>query len=167
MKYSAQAVKDALCQLEINISAFFRQRESVRATLDDKQHIEEQRERYQAYQTVVDEIPIENDPSRDRDNAFGTYDYDDEYDDTYDVNQIGANDLDEEDELLNRRYELWLMYINLHLSLMWVFKDHFWDEKCIANSGFILVQYTYSTIQIKPKSQYGLSAFLQNISLIF
>uniref|UniRef100_A0A8C1CNJ0 Activating signal cointegrator 1 complex subunit 2 n=2 Tax=Cyprinus carpio TaxID=7962 RepID=A0A8C1CNJ0_CYPCA len=80
-----------------------RQRESVRATLDDKQHIEEQRERYQAYQTVVDEIPIENDPSRDRDNAFGTYDYDDEYDDTYDVNQIGANDLDEEDELLNRR----------------------------------------------------------------
>uniref|UniRef100_A0A8C1GKD2 Activating signal cointegrator 1 complex subunit 2 n=1 Tax=Cyprinus carpio TaxID=7962 RepID=A0A8C1GKD2_CYPCA len=82
-----------------------RQRESVRATLDDKQHIEEQRERYQAYQTVVDEIPIENDPSRDRDNAFGTYDYDDEYDDTYDVNQIGANDLDEEDELLNRRYE--------------------------------------------------------------
>uniref|UniRef100_A0A8C1CN09 Activating signal cointegrator 1 complex subunit 2 n=2 Tax=Cyprinus carpio TaxID=7962 RepID=A0A8C1CN09_CYPCA len=66
-----------------------RQRESVRATLDDKQHIEEQRERYQAYQTVVDEIPIENDPSRDRDNAFGTYDYDDEYDDTYDVNQIG------------------------------------------------------------------------------
>lgn len=78
----------------------------MRATLDDKQHIEEQRERYQAYQTVVDEIPIENDPSRDHDNAFGTYDYDDEYDDTYDVNQIGANDLDEEDELLNRRYEL-------------------------------------------------------------
>uniref|UniRef100_A0A671PY81 CUE domain-containing protein n=1 Tax=Sinocyclocheilus anshuiensis TaxID=1608454 RepID=A0A671PY81_9TELE len=78
---------------------------SVRATLDDKQHIEEQRARYQAYQTVVDEIPIENDPSRDRDDAFGTYDYDDEYDDTYDVNQIGANDLDEEDELLNRRYE--------------------------------------------------------------
>uniref|UniRef100_A0A673H1Q2 Activating signal cointegrator 1 complex subunit 2 n=1 Tax=Sinocyclocheilus rhinocerous TaxID=307959 RepID=A0A673H1Q2_9TELE len=80
-----------------------RQGESVRATLDDKQHIEEQRARYQAYQTVVDEIPIENDPSRDRDDAFGTYDYDDEYDDTYDVNQIGANDLDEEDELLNRR----------------------------------------------------------------
>ncbi|XP_043096620.1 activating signal cointegrator 1 complex subunit 2 isoform X2 [Puntigrus tetrazona] len=80
-----------------------RQGESVRATLDDKQHIEEQRARYQAYQTVVDEIPIENDPSRDLDNAFGTYDYDDEYDDTYDINQIGANDLDEEDELLNRR----------------------------------------------------------------
>ncbi len=113
MKYSAQAVKNGLCQLQMNISAFFRQGESVRATLDDKQHIEEQRARYQAYQIVVDEIPIENDPSRDCDNAFGMYDYDDEYDDTYDVNQIGANDLDEEDELLNRRYELWLMYISL------------------------------------------------------
>lgn len=106
MKYSAQAVKAGLCQLEIKISAYFRQGESVRATLDDKQHIEEQRERYQAYQTVVDEIPITNEPSGDRDNAFGLDDYDDEYDDTYDINQIGANDLDEEDELLNRRYEL-------------------------------------------------------------
>ncbi|KAL0193878.1 hypothetical protein M9458_012174, partial [Cirrhinus mrigala] len=74
----------------------------VRATLDDKQHIEEQRARYQAYQTVVDEIPITNDPSGDGSNAFGMDDYDDEYDDTYDTNQIGANDLDEEDELLNR-----------------------------------------------------------------
>ncbi|XP_059404643.1 activating signal cointegrator 1 complex subunit 2 isoform X3 [Carassius carassius] len=80
-----------------------RQRESVCATLNDKQHIEEQRARYQAYQTVVDEIPIANDPSGDRDNAFGMDDYEDEYDDTYDINQIGANDLDEEDELLNRR----------------------------------------------------------------
>ncbi|XP_073696359.1 activating signal cointegrator 1 complex subunit 2 [Garra rufa] len=79
-----------------------KQGESVRAMLDDKQHIEEQRERYQAYQTVVDEIPITND-SGDGNNAFGPDDYDDEYDDTYDINQIGANDLDEEDELLNRR----------------------------------------------------------------
>ncbi len=136
MKYSAQAVKDGLCQLEINISAFFRQGESVRATLDDKQHIDEQRARYQAYQTVVDEIPIENDPSGDRDNASVMYDYDDEYDDTYDVNQIGANDLDEEDELLNRRYELWLMYTNVHLSLMRLIKTGFqriflrWQMHC-------------------------------------
>ncbi|KAK2911051.1 hypothetical protein QQF64_026687 [Cirrhinus molitorella] len=76
-----------------------RHEESVRATLNDKQHIEEQRARYQAYQTVVDEIPIENDGN----NAFDMDDYEDEYDDTYDTNQIGANDLDEEDELLNRR----------------------------------------------------------------
>ncbi|XP_057180698.1 activating signal cointegrator 1 complex subunit 2 [Triplophysa rosa] len=74
-----------------------RQGESARATLNDKQHIEEQRERYQAYETVVDEIPIADH------NAFDLDDYDDEYDDTYDINQIGANDLDEEDELLNRR----------------------------------------------------------------
>uniref|UniRef100_A0A672S458 Activating signal cointegrator 1 complex subunit 2-like n=1 Tax=Sinocyclocheilus grahami TaxID=75366 RepID=A0A672S458_SINGR len=80
-----------------------RQGESLCATLNDKQHIEEQRARYQAYQTVVDEIPIANGPSGNRDNAFGMDDYDDEYDDTYDTNQIGANDLDEEDELLNRR----------------------------------------------------------------
>ncbi|XP_048044630.1 activating signal cointegrator 1 complex subunit 2 [Megalobrama amblycephala] len=80
-----------------------RQGESVRATVNDKQHIEEQRARYQAYETVVDEIPITNEPSGDRDNAFSMDDYDDEYDDTYDINQIGANDLDEEDELLNRR----------------------------------------------------------------
>ncbi|KAA0716762.1 Activating signal cointegrator 1 complex subunit 2 ASC-1 complex subunit p100 [Triplophysa tibetana] len=74
-----------------------RQGESARATLNDKQHIDEQRERYQAYETVVDEIPISDH------NAFDLDDYDDEYDDTYDINQIGANDLDEEDELLNRR----------------------------------------------------------------
>ncbi|XP_056602614.1 activating signal cointegrator 1 complex subunit 2 [Triplophysa dalaica] len=74
-----------------------RQGESARATLNDKQHIDEQRERYQAYETVVDEIPIADH------NAFDLDDYDDEYDDTYDINQIGANDLDEEDELLSRR----------------------------------------------------------------
>lgn len=107
MKYSVEAIKDGLCQLEMSISVYFRQGESVCATLHDKQHIEEQRARYQAYQIVVDEIPIANDPSGERDNAFGMDDYDDEYDDTYDTNQIGANDLDEEDELLNRRYELW------------------------------------------------------------
>lgn len=80
-----------------------RQGESVRAMLDDKQHVEEQRARYQAYQTVVDEIPVTSNPSGERDNAFALEDYEDEYDDTYDINQIGANDLDEEDELLNRR----------------------------------------------------------------
>uniref|UniRef100_A0A671S5J0 Activating signal cointegrator 1 complex subunit 2 n=1 Tax=Sinocyclocheilus anshuiensis TaxID=1608454 RepID=A0A671S5J0_9TELE len=87
----------------LDMSRVWKEGESVCATLNDKQHIEEQRARYQAYQTVVDKIPIANDPSGDRDNAFGMDDYDDEYDDTYDTNQIGANDLDEEDELLNRR----------------------------------------------------------------
>lgn len=68
--------------------------------LNDKQHIEEQRARYQAYETVVDEVVIGPGESA------ATYglddDYDDEYDDTYDMNQVGANDLDG-DSLLNRR----------------------------------------------------------------
>lgn len=97
--------------------AHYRQGESARATLNDKRHIEEQRERYQAYQTVVDEIPIENNPSGGH-SAFDLGDYDDEYDDTYDVNQIGANDLDEEDELLNRRYKVLRMYIHLQLKVL-------------------------------------------------
>uniref|UniRef100_A0AAY4CU63 CUE domain-containing protein n=1 Tax=Denticeps clupeoides TaxID=299321 RepID=A0AAY4CU63_9TELE len=63
---------------------------SGRALLEDKQHISEQRARYQAYETVVDEVPIADD-------------YEDEYDDTYDINQVGANDLDEDDDLLSRR----------------------------------------------------------------
>uniref|UniRef100_A0A8C2KVI2 Activating signal cointegrator 1 complex subunit 2 n=1 Tax=Cyprinus carpio TaxID=7962 RepID=A0A8C2KVI2_CYPCA len=116
-----------------------RQGESVCATLHDKQHIEEQRARYQAYQIVVDEIPIANDPSGERDNAFGMDDYDDEYDDTYDTNQIGANDLDEEDELLNRRYEF-SDYAHFRLFMMIfcyfdqneaVKKDHFLQDPAV------------------------------------
>ncbi|KAM3868031.1 activating signal cointegrator 1 complex subunit 2 [Diretmus argenteus] len=70
-----------------------RKGESARELLNDKQHIEEQRARYQTYETVVDEVIIEPGHSDD---------YDDEYDDTYDINQVGANDLDQ-DSLLNRR----------------------------------------------------------------
>lgn len=67
--------------------------------LNDKQHVEEQRARYQAYQTVVDEVVLQpgETPS-----SLGLDDYDDEYDDTYDMNQVGANDLDG-DSLLSRR----------------------------------------------------------------
>lgn len=67
--------------------------------LDDKQHVAEQKARYQTYDTVVDEIVIEPGESA---AAYGLDDYDDEYDDTYDMNQVGANDLDG-DSLLNRR----------------------------------------------------------------
>lgn len=67
--------------------------------LNDKQHIEEQRARYQTYETVVDEIVIE---PGENSATYGLDDYDDEYDDTYDMNQVGANDLDR-DSLLNRR----------------------------------------------------------------
>uniref|UniRef100_A0A3Q3X1R2 CUE domain-containing protein n=1 Tax=Mola mola TaxID=94237 RepID=A0A3Q3X1R2_MOLML len=76
-----------------------RRGESAQKMLNDKQHIMEQRARYQTYETVVDEVVIEPGESV---AAYGLDDYDDEYDDTYDMNQVGANDLDEE-SLLNRR----------------------------------------------------------------
>lgn len=76
-----------------------RKEESVKELIDDKQHIEEQRARYQAYQTVVDEVELEAGESG---ATYGLDDYDDEYDDTYDMNQVGANDADGE-SLLNRR----------------------------------------------------------------
>ncbi|XP_024908800.1 activating signal cointegrator 1 complex subunit 2 isoform X2 [Cynoglossus semilaevis] len=76
-----------------------RKGENVEELLNDKRHIEEQRARYQAYETVVDEIVINPGESAD---TYGLDDYDDEYDDTYDMNQVGANDLDG-DSLLNRR----------------------------------------------------------------
>ncbi|XP_023270081.1 activating signal cointegrator 1 complex subunit 2 [Seriola lalandi dorsalis] len=76
-----------------------RKGENIREMLNDKQHIAEQRARYQAYETVVDEVVIEPGESA---ATYGLDDYDDEYDDTYDMNQVGANDLDG-DSLLNRR----------------------------------------------------------------
>uniref|UniRef100_A0AAY4CRV2 CUE domain-containing protein n=1 Tax=Denticeps clupeoides TaxID=299321 RepID=A0AAY4CRV2_9TELE len=74
-----------------------------RALLEDKQHISEQRARYQAYETVVDEVPIGTNESGETGAAYVADDYEDEYDDTYDINQVGANDLDEDDDLLSRR----------------------------------------------------------------
>ncbi|XP_040010193.1 activating signal cointegrator 1 complex subunit 2 [Xiphias gladius] len=76
-----------------------RKGESMREMLNDKEHIAEQRARYQAYETVVDEVVIEPGETA---AAYGLDDYDDEYDDTYDMNQVGANDLDG-DSLLSRR----------------------------------------------------------------
>ncbi|KAM7391117.1 hypothetical protein PAMP_021833 [Pampus punctatissimus] len=76
-----------------------RKGESAREMLDNKQHIAEQKARYQAYETVVEEVVIEPGETA---ASYGLDDYDDEYDDTYDMNQVGANDLDG-DSLLNRR----------------------------------------------------------------
>ncbi|XP_053180919.1 activating signal cointegrator 1 complex subunit 2 [Scomber japonicus] len=76
-----------------------RKGENAREMLDDKQHIAEQKARYHAYETVVDEIEVQPGESA---ASYGLDDYDDEYDDTYDMNQVGANDLDG-DSLLNRR----------------------------------------------------------------
>ncbi|XP_029017383.1 activating signal cointegrator 1 complex subunit 2 isoform X2 [Betta splendens] len=76
-----------------------RKGEDARELLNDKQHIAEQKARYQAYQTVVEEVVLE---PGETEGAYGLDNYDDEYDDTYDMNQVGANDLDG-DSLLNRR----------------------------------------------------------------
>ncbi|XP_067911209.1 activating signal cointegrator 1 complex subunit 2 isoform X2 [Heterodontus francisci] len=65
--------------------------------LDDKTHIAQQKERYNAYSIVVEKVPVEDGVQ------FYAGDYDDEYDDTYDGNQVGANDVDSDDELISRR----------------------------------------------------------------
>uniref|UniRef100_UPI00398F2E0B activating signal cointegrator 1 complex subunit 2 n=1 Tax=Pristiophorus japonicus TaxID=55135 RepID=UPI00398F2E0B len=74
-----------------------KKREEGRTLLDDKTHIAQQKERYNAYSVIVEKMPVE-----DGDQFYGD-DYDDEYDDTYDVNQVGANDVDSDDELTSRR----------------------------------------------------------------
>ncbi|XP_051888149.1 activating signal cointegrator 1 complex subunit 2 [Pristis pectinata] len=71
--------------------------ENAKALLDDKTHIAQQKERYNAYSIVVENVPVEDG------GQFYADGYDDEYDDTYDVNQIGANDVDSDDELISRR----------------------------------------------------------------
>ena len=81
------------------LSVSCRKGEDPREMLNDKRHIEEQRARYQTYETVVDEVVLQpGETAAD----YGLDDYDDEYDDTYDMSQVGANDLDR-DSLLNRR----------------------------------------------------------------
>ncbi|NWI90325.1 ASCC2 protein, partial [Pitta sordida] len=66
-----------------------REKDSTRSLVNDKRLVLEQRDRYSQYSVVVEELPLE--------------DYEDEYDDTYDGNQVGANDADSDDELISRR----------------------------------------------------------------
>ncbi|XP_060048840.1 activating signal cointegrator 1 complex subunit 2 isoform X2 [Erinaceus europaeus] len=75
-----------------------RQAQDVRSLLNDKREVAAQRQRYEQYRVVVEEVPLEpgEDPS------FRGDDYEDEYDDTYDGSQVGANDADS-DELVSRR----------------------------------------------------------------
>lgn len=102
-----------------------RKEENTRSLLNDKREVVAQRQRYEQYSVVVEEVgtpglcgaggrgsrpapgpsaphslqvplqPGEGLPYRD--------DYEDEYDDTYDGNQVGANDADSDDELISRR----------------------------------------------------------------
>ncbi|NXH26360.1 ASCC2 protein, partial [Myiagra hebetior] len=74
-----------------------REKDTTRSLVNDKRLVTEQRERYSQYSVVVEELPLEP-------GAAQPYeDYEDEYDDTYDGNQVGANDADSDDELISRR----------------------------------------------------------------
>ncbi|XP_062038471.1 activating signal cointegrator 1 complex subunit 2 isoform X6 [Lepus europaeus] len=73
-----------------------RKQENTRSLVNDKRAVAAQRQRYEQYSVVVEEVPLQP----------GDYqgdDYEDEYDDTYDGNQVGANDADSDDELISRR----------------------------------------------------------------
>uniref|UniRef100_A0A4W3HI81 Activating signal cointegrator 1 complex subunit 2 n=1 Tax=Callorhinchus milii TaxID=7868 RepID=A0A4W3HI81_CALMI len=95
-----------------------KKKEEGKKLLDDKSHIEEQKERYKAYSIVVEEVLVEQDGAH-----FYGDNYDDEYDDTYDVNQVGANDIDSDDELISRRLPASVCLVNrkMHCS-------HFQEE---------------------------------------
>ncbi|NWT34944.1 ASCC2 protein, partial [Cardinalis cardinalis] len=74
-----------------------REKDTTRSLVNDKRLVAEQRQRYSQYSVVLEELPLP--PAANHD--YG--DYEDEYDDTYDGNQVGANDADSDDELISRR----------------------------------------------------------------
>ncbi|XP_062941351.1 activating signal cointegrator 1 complex subunit 2 isoform X1 [Cynocephalus volans] len=76
-----------------------RKEENTRSLLNDKRAVAAQRQRYEQYSMVVDEVPLQ--PGEDL--PYRGDDYEDEYDDTYDGNHVGANDADSDDELISRR----------------------------------------------------------------
>ncbi|XP_027761520.1 activating signal cointegrator 1 complex subunit 2 isoform X2 [Empidonax traillii] len=74
-----------------------REKDTTRSLVNDKSLVQEQRDRYSQYRVVVEELPLGPGQAQ----PYG--DYEDEYDDTYDGNQVGANDADSDDELISRR----------------------------------------------------------------
>uniref|UniRef100_A0A2K6H038 Activating signal cointegrator 1 complex subunit 2 n=1 Tax=Propithecus coquereli TaxID=379532 RepID=A0A2K6H038_PROCO len=76
-----------------------RKEENTRSLLNDKRAVAAQRQRYEQYSVVVEEVPLQPGESL----PYHGDDYEDEYDDTYDGNQVGANDADSDDELISRR----------------------------------------------------------------
>nr|XP_017532915.2 activating signal cointegrator 1 complex subunit 2 isoform X4 [Manis javanica] len=76
-----------------------RKEENTRSLLNDKREVAAQRQRYEQYSVVVEEVLLQ--PGESLSSLGG--DYEDEYDDTYDGNQVGANDADSDDELISRR----------------------------------------------------------------
>ncbi|XP_031512237.1 activating signal cointegrator 1 complex subunit 2 isoform X7 [Papio anubis] len=76
-----------------------RKEENTRSLLNDKRAVAAQRQRYEQYSVVVEEVPLQPGESLPYHSVY----YEDEYDDTYDGNQVGANDADSDDELISRR----------------------------------------------------------------
>ncbi|XP_058387717.1 activating signal cointegrator 1 complex subunit 2 isoform X1 [Diceros bicornis minor] len=76
-----------------------RKEENTRSLLNDKRAVVAQRQRYEQYSVVVEEVPLQPGEGV----PYQGDDYEDEYDDTYDGNQVGANDADSDDELISRR----------------------------------------------------------------
>ncbi|XP_030671931.1 activating signal cointegrator 1 complex subunit 2 isoform X3 [Nomascus leucogenys] len=76
-----------------------RKEENTRSLLNDKRAVAAQRQRYEQYSVVVEEVPLQPGESLPYHSGY----YEDEYDDTYDGNQVGANDADSDDELISRR----------------------------------------------------------------
>ncbi|KAM8819402.1 activating signal cointegrator 1 complex subunit 2 isoform 1-T1 [Rhynchonycteris naso] len=76
-----------------------RKEENTRSLLNDKRDVVTQRQRYEQYSVVVEEVPVQPGEGL----SYRSDDYEDEYDDTYDGNQVGANDADSDDELISRR----------------------------------------------------------------
>uniref|UniRef100_A0A8C3WU70 Activating signal cointegrator 1 complex subunit 2 n=1 Tax=Catagonus wagneri TaxID=51154 RepID=A0A8C3WU70_9CETA len=76
-----------------------RKTENTRSLLNDKREVVAQRQRYEQYSVVVEEVPLQPGEG----SPYHGDDYEDEYDDTYDGNQVGANDADSDDELISRR----------------------------------------------------------------
>ncbi|XP_033089066.1 activating signal cointegrator 1 complex subunit 2 isoform X4 [Trachypithecus francoisi] len=76
-----------------------RKEENTQSLLNDKHAVAAQRQRYEQYSVVVEEVPLQPGESL----PYHSIYYEDEYDDTYDGNQVGANDADSDDELISRR----------------------------------------------------------------
>ncbi|XP_055002882.1 activating signal cointegrator 1 complex subunit 2 isoform X2 [Sorex araneus] len=76
-----------------------RKPETARSLLNDKRDVDAQRQRYEQYSVVVEEVPLQPGEAP----SYRGDSYEDEYDDTYDGNQVGANDADSDDELISRR----------------------------------------------------------------
>ncbi|NXC89015.1 ASCC2 protein, partial [Cercotrichas coryphoeus] len=74
-----------------------REKDTTRSLVNDKQLVREQRQRYLQYSEVLEELPLPPGAAQHYEH------YEDEYDDTYDGNQVGANDADSDDELISRR----------------------------------------------------------------